>query len=114
MPRPVMRTLLPFLRCFTTKPTKSSRQLVASFFVMPVFSANSAATLDSGAVGAEGLVAIVEGSLAFFVSANVFLTPQGSVDAPRLSTNRFFARAQSAKNVDFWGFFGHLKRPSTG
>ena len=91
-----------------------SRQLVASFFVMPFFPADSAATLDNGTVGAEGLVAIVEGSLAFFVSANVFLTPQGSVDGPRLSTNRFFARAQSAKNVDFWGFFGHLKRRSTG
>src|SRR3954465_6243715 len=114
MPRPVMRTLLPFLRCFTTKPMKSSRQLVASFFVMPVFSANSAATLDSGTVGAEGLVAIVEGSLAFFRFANVFPTPRGSVDGPRLSTNRGFARPQAGKNVDFGGFFGHLSRPSTG
>src|SRR5436305_7634580 len=72
MPRPVMRTLLPFLRCFTTKPTKSSRQPVASFLVMPVFSASSAATLDNGTVGRDGLVgvggvAIVEGSLRFLV-----------------------------------------------
>src|SRR5436190_24194250 len=116
MPRPVSRTLLPFLRCFTTKPMKSSRALLASFLVMPVFSANSAATLDSGTVGAEGFVAvaIVEGSLAFFRFANVFLTAQGSVDGPRLSTNRGAASPESAKNVDFWGFFGHLRRPSTG
>src|SRR5215472_14273287 len=81
MPRPVMRTLLPFLRCLTTKPTKSSRQAVASFLVMPVFSASSAATLDSGTVGTVGFggVDIVRGPLHFFVAANVFLTPQGTL-----------------------------------
>jgi hypothetical protein len=56
----------------------------------------------------------VEGSLAFFRFANVFPTPRGSVDGPRLSTNRGFASPETAKNVDFWGFFGHLSRPSTG
>src|SRR3954471_725522 len=66
MPRPVTRTLLPFLRCFTTRAMNSSRAPVASFLVMPVFSANSAATLDSGTVGTVVLVAIVEGSLTFF------------------------------------------------
>src|SRR6476660_8727483 len=90
MPRPVMRTLLPFLRCLTIRPTKSSRVLVASFFVMPVFSASSAATLDSGTVGAVGFgaLAIVEGSLAFFRFANVFLTPQAALTAqgyPRIA-----------------------------
>src|SRR5258705_12308481 len=84
MPRPVMRTLLPFFRCFTTRPTKSSEALVASFLVMPGFSANSAATLESGTVGTDGLVvgavAIVEGSLTVFRVDKVFLKPQGSVD----------------------------------
>src|SRR5258708_35687901 len=80
MPRPVMRTLLPFLRCFTIKPTKSSRQPVASFLVMPVFSASSAATFESGTVGADGFagpvgfagaVAIVRGPLRFFVRQRI-------------------------------------------
>src|SRR5258707_10688456 len=81
MPRPVMRTLLPFLRCFTIKPTKSSRQPVASFLVMPVFSASSAATFDSGTVGTDVLVAVamMRGPL-HFLFVNVFLTPQGSAD----------------------------------
>src|SRR5437763_14427119 len=78
MPRPVMRTLLPFLRCFTTRPTKSSRAPVASFLVMPVFSANSAATLESGIVGMEVFaVAIAEGALCLFRFANLYLTAQG-------------------------------------
>src|SRR5689334_14584674 len=114
MPRPVMRTLLPFLRCFTTKPTNSSRAPVASFLVMPVFSASSAATLDSGTVGVEGLVAIVEGSLDLSFRRRS-LTPQGlRRRGTRLSTNRGLASPQSTKNVDFWGFFGHLGLPSTG
>src|SRR5579885_1365482 len=100
MPRPVMRTLLPFLRCFTTRPTKSSRALVASFLVMPVFSASSAATLDRGTVGTLGFFgdagavgsAMVGGPFTFFRFANVFLTPQGSVDATRLPTIRTPAR----------------------
>src|SRR4051794_8821415 len=111
MPRPVIRTLLPFLRCFTTKPMNSSRAPVASFLVMPVFSANSAATLDSGTVGAEGLagaadlvaVAMVEGSLHFLFRQRLPDAP-GSGDDPRLSTNRAPASPQTSKNVDFWGF----------
>src|SRR5437764_12657070 len=118
MPRPVMRTLLPFLRCFTTRPTKSSRQPVASFLVMPVFSASSAATLDNGTVGTDGLVgvggvAIVEGSLRFLVRQRLPDAPGQALTASRLSTNRAPASPQSAKNVDFWGFFGLLGWPST-
>src|SRR6478736_3345848 len=110
MPRPVMRTLLPFLRCFTTRPMNSSRAPVASFLVMPVFSANSAATLDSGTVAAAGLVAvaIVEGSLHFLFRQRLPDAP-GRADGPRLSTNRGPASPQNTKNVDFWGFFGHLR-----
>src|SRR6185312_5374891 len=105
MPRPVMRTLLPFLRCFTTRPTKSSRALLASFFVMPVFSASSAATLDNGTVGAEGLVAIVEGSLAFFVSANVFLTPQGSAGRPKVIHESRVRKGPKREKCRFLGLF---------
>src|SRR4030095_15159389 len=115
MPRPVMRTLLPFLRCFTTRPMKSSRALVASFLVMPVFSASSAATLDSGTVGTDGLVAV--GGVAIMRCPLDSSFRQRLPDAPgqalaqsRLSTNRWPARAEYTKNVDSWGFLGHLER----
>src|ERR1044071_2625018 len=106
MPRPVMRTLLPFLRCFTTKPTKSSRQPVASFLVMPVFSASSAATFDSGMVGADVLVAVamMRGPLGFsFV--NVFLTPQGSVDAPKVIHESIPRKSPTHEKCRFLGLF---------
>src|SRR5215475_11130324 len=106
MPRPVMRTLLPFLRCFTTRPTKSSRQPVASFLVMPVFSASSAATLDSGMVGADVLVAVamMRGPLGFsFVS--VFLTPQGSADAPKVIHESIPRKSPMHEKCRFLGLF---------
>src|SRR5215475_9602946 len=80
MPKPVMRTLLPFLRCLTTSPTKSSRALVASFFVMPVFSANSAATLERGTVGTDGFVAV--GGVAIVRGPLDFSFRQPLPDAP--------------------------------
>src|SRR6185369_4086535 len=110
MPRPVMRTLLPFLRCFTTRPTKSSRALVASFLVMPVFSASSAATLDSGTVGTVGLddlvgavgIAILRGPLRFLLQSMSPDAPEGHRRRLGLSTNRRAARAECTKNVDSW------------
>src|SRR5262249_23680153 len=50
-------------------------------------SASSAATFESGTVGTDGFggVDIMRGPLHFFVSANVFLTPQGSVDESKVS-----------------------------
>src|SRR5512139_48181 len=107
MPRPVMRTLLPFLRCFTTKPMKSSRALVASFLVMPVFSASSAATFDSGTVGgADGLVAVamMRGPLGFLF-VNDFLTPQGSVDAPKVIHESIPRKPPMHEKCRFLGLF---------
>src|SRR6185437_10131123 len=109
MPRPVMRTLLPFLRCLTTRPMKSSRAAVASFLVMPVFSASSAATFDSGTVGTVVLVAV-----AMVRDPLLFSFRQPDPDAPeivlagtKIPTSGVPARPQNTKNVDSWGFFGH-------
>src|SRR5262245_37205578 len=108
MPRPVMRTLLPFLRCFTTRPTKSSRAPVASFLVMPVFSASSAATLESGMVGTEGLevgIAMVGGPFTFFRFANVVLTPQGSVGAHKVNHESQARKRLIGPKCRFLGLF---------
>src|SRR5262249_55827706 len=107
MPRPVIRTLLPFLRCFTTRPTKSSSAPVASFLVMPVFSASSAATFDSGTVGTDGLVvgvAIVRGPLRFCF-ANLFLTPQGRVDKTQGYPGIRAPKVPKARKMSFFGAF---------
>src|SRR6266481_8839029 len=109
-----MRTLLPFLRCFTIKPTKSSRAPVASFLVMPVFSASSAATLDSGTVGTDGLVgfggavggiAMMEGSLEFFRFANVSLTPQDSGGEAKVSHESRSRKSPMHEKCRFLGLF---------
>src|ERR687897_27962 len=118
MPRPVMRTLLPFLRCFTTRPMKSSRQPVASFLVMPVFSASSAATFDSGTVGADGLVAVamMRGPLGFlwpFEAVIHRLKRARSVSRPRLTptfptaVNTWQCDENDHLNVQFYTEFGH-------
>src|SRR5438093_11094671 len=113
-----MRTLLPFLRCFTTRPTKSSRAPVASFLVMPVFSASSAATLESGTVGTDGLVgvggvAIMEGSLRFLF-ANVSLTPQDSAGRVKViheSRNRKSRKRAKCRFLGlFWRFGAAIHR----
>src|SRR5882724_2918553 len=110
MPRPVIRTLLPFLRCFTIKPTKSSRQPVASFLVMPVFSASSAATFDSGTVGGAAVlvaVAMMRGPL-HFLFVNVFLTPQGSVDGAQGYPRIVVPQALNARKMSILGAFSAI------
>jgi hypothetical protein len=72
---------------------------------MPVFSANSAATFESGTVGAEGLVAIVEGSLTFLVSTNVILTPQGSVGGFKIIHESRARKPQKHEKCRFLGLF---------
>src|SRR4029077_8592245 len=109
MPRPVMRTLLPFLRCFTTRPMKSSRAPVASFLVMPVFSANSAATLESGTVGTDGLdvagaVAIVRGPLHFLLRQRLPDAPGQrwtAQDYPRIA----FPQVRNPRKMSILGAF---------
>src|SRR6185312_1571423 len=100
-----MRTLLPFLRCFTPKPMNSSRAPVASFLVMPVFSASSAATLDSGTVGVEGLVAIIEGSLTFLGCTNVSLTPQDCVGRHKVIHESPARTSLKHEKCRSWGLF---------
>jgi len=73
---------------------------------MPVFSASSAATFDNGIVGADVLVAVamMRGPLGFSF-ANVFLTPQGSVDAPKVIHESVPRKSPMHEKCRFLGLF---------
>ena len=76
---------------------------------MPVFSASSAATFDSGTVGADGLVAVamMRGPLGFLF-VNDFLTPQGSVDAPKVIHEFDPPQAPNARKMSISGAFSAI------